>query len=138
LDHIRNHNTKITSQQNKYLSDLPRYVWVSEVSLPNIFTGNKHKLGDVVMRANATPQQHINGESLALAWFPGFIQLGHQLNLKEDWSIETHIPIARPSAATKETLLVLLLRVYRCHTYCSASAPDNKVHASRCAWWHGL
>lgn len=95
LEHIRNHNGKITTEQNEYFDDLPEYVWVSEVSLPNIFTGNKHKLGDVVICANATAQQHINGESMALAWFPGFIQLGHQLNVKEDWSIETHIPLFR-------------------------------------------
>jgi hypothetical protein len=95
LKHIQTHNDKITAEQNKYLQSLPKYVWVSEVSLPNIFTGNKHKLGDVVVRATATPKEHINGESLALAWFPGFVQLGHQLNWKEEWAIETHIPLFR-------------------------------------------
>ena len=95
LKFIRTYNTKITEEQNKYLDALPKYVWVSEVTLPDIFTGNKHKLGDVVVRANATPQEHINEESLALAWFPGFVQLGHQLNWKEGWAIETHIPLFR-------------------------------------------
>jgi hypothetical protein len=95
LKFIRTYNSKITEEQNKYLDALPKYVWVSEVSLPDIFTGNKHKLGDVVVRANATPQEHINGESLVLAWFPGFVQLGHQLNWKEGWAIETHIPLFR-------------------------------------------
>ncbi len=95
LKFIRTYSSKITEEQNKYLDALPKYVWVSEVSLPDIFTGNKHKLGDVVVRANATPQEHINGESLALAWFPGFVQLGHQLNWKEGWAIETHIPLFR-------------------------------------------
>ena len=79
LKHIQTNNDKITAEQNKCLESMPKYVWVSEVSLPNIFTGNKHKLGDVVMRADATPQQHMNGESLAFAWFPGFVQLGHQM-----------------------------------------------------------
>jgi hypothetical protein len=37
----------------------------------------------------------MNGESLAFAWFPGFVQLGYQMNWKEDWAIETHIPLFR-------------------------------------------
>jgi hypothetical protein len=95
LEFIRSHNDKITEEQEKCLDSLPEYVWVSEVSLPNIFTGNKHKLGDVVIRANTTREEYEREESLAFAWFPGFVQLGHQLNWKEDWAIENHIPIFR-------------------------------------------
>ena len=95
LNFIRTHNDRITEEQEKYLDALPKYVWVSEISLPDIFTGNKHKLGDVVMRANATREEYERDESLAFAWFPGFVPLGHQLNLKEDWAIETHIPLFR-------------------------------------------
>jgi len=95
LKHIRAYNDKITAEQNKHIESLPKYVWVSEVSLPDIFTGNKHKLGDVVMRADATREEYERDEILAFAWFPGFVQLGHKLNWKEDWAIETHIPLFR-------------------------------------------
>ena len=76
------------------LNSVPNYVWVSEISLPNLFTGNKHKLGDVIIRANATPEEHRSGESLALAWFPGFVQLGPKPNIKS-WPIENHVPLIR-------------------------------------------
>jgi hypothetical protein len=95
LKFIRTYNSKITEEQKKYLDALPKYVWVSEVSLPDIFTGNKHKLGDVVSRANTTREEYEKDESVVFAWFPGFVQLGYQLNWKEDWAIETHIPLFR-------------------------------------------
>jgi hypothetical protein len=86
--------SSLTLEQQSCLDSLSEYVWVSEISLPNVYTANKHKLGDVVLRADATPQEHSAGQSLALAWFPGFIQVGPQLNIKT-WGIETHVPLIR-------------------------------------------
>ena len=94
ISFIQEHVPELTEEQHVVLSSLPEYVWVSELSLPNIFTGNKHKLGDVVIRANATPEEHSNGKSLAMAWFPGFVQLGATRNIQR-WSIQTHIPLIR-------------------------------------------
>lgn len=94
LNHINNYVANFTVKQQNCFDSLPDYIWVSEVSLPNIFTGNKHKLGDVVICANSTPREHNHGESLALAWFPGFIQLGHQPNI-EQWEIGKHVPLIR-------------------------------------------
>jgi len=92
--HIAEEIPTFTQKQVKYFNALPKDIWVSEVSLPNIFTGNKHKLGDIVINANASPQEHLEGKSLALAWFPGFIQLGNNINL-DTWPITSHIPLFR-------------------------------------------
>lgn len=96
INFIRKCNKNLTQEQDDHLNGLPEYLWISEMSLPNIFTGNKHKLGDVVIRANANRREHRQGKSLALAWFPGFIQLGHALNIKP-WGIDTHVPLLRSS-----------------------------------------
>jgi len=94
LGFINDNASTLTANQQKCLDNLPKYVWVTEVSLPNIYTGNKHKLGDVVIRANASKEEHKEGESLALAWFPGFIQIGF-IPQVEGWSIDTHVPLIR-------------------------------------------
>lgn len=94
LSFIHDNASNITKTQQQCFDNLPNYVWVTEVSLPNIYTGNKHKLGDVVFRANASEDEHKNGTSLALAWFPGFIQLGFVPQV-EVWSIDTHVPLIR-------------------------------------------
>lgn len=94
LSFIHDNTSTLTASQQKCLDNLPKYVWVTEVSLPNIYTGNKHKLGDVVFRANASSDEHKNGRSLALAWFPGFIQIGSTPQV-EVWSIKTHVPLIR-------------------------------------------
>ena len=94
LDFIHDNANNMTTNQQQCFDNLPNYVWVTEVSLPNIYTGNKHKLGDVVIRANASQNELIEGKSLALAWFPGFIQLGFTPKV-EVWGIDTHVPLIR-------------------------------------------
>jgi hypothetical protein len=83
-----------TPKQKACLDSLPDFVWVSEISIPNIYTVNKHKLGDVVIRANATRKEHTKGENLVLAWFPGFVQIGHKRDI-QPWGITNHIPLIR-------------------------------------------
>lgn len=94
VDFINNHVNGLTPEQQSCLDSLSEYIWVSEISLPNIYTANKRKLGDVVLRADATPQEHSSGESLALAWFPGFVNIGSRLNIST-WGITTHVPLIR-------------------------------------------
>ncbi|MDT8301706.1 MAG: hypothetical protein RQ760_09495, partial [Sedimentisphaerales bacterium] len=94
LKFIQQNNNGTTDKQMEYFKDLPRFIWVTEVSIPNIYGGNKHKLGDVVTQANATKDQHKEGKSFVLAWFPGFIKLGITSQL-DIWSIDTHIPLIR-------------------------------------------
>ena len=73
---------------------MPEHIWVSEITLPHLYTGNKHKLGDVIIRANATDEEHSAVESFELAWFPGFIYFGsdHQIL---SWDVRTHVPLIR-------------------------------------------
>lgn len=91
---IQQHNSSMTEKQETYFNNLPSYIWVTEVSLPNIYTGNKHKLGDVVTQASASKDQHKEGKSIVLAWFPGFIQLGATPQV-DIWNIDTHVPLIR-------------------------------------------
>lgn len=83
----------LSPKQKQYLNSLSEYLWVSEVTLPNIYTGNKHKLGDVVIGAEATEKELVDGDNFALAWFPGFIKLG--FTQSEPWGIDTHVPLIR-------------------------------------------
>jgi hypothetical protein len=83
---------QLSDKQQQCLANLPGYLWVSEISLPNIYAGNKHKLGDVVHDATVTPQQLIQGDALVWAWAPGIVQIGPQPN-KETWETKTHIPL---------------------------------------------
>ncbi len=91
---IRQNTQNMTEKQETCFNNLPAYIWVTEVSLPNIYTGNKHKLGDVVTQASATKDEHKEGKSIVLAWFPGFIQLGYTPQV-DIWSIDTHVPLIR-------------------------------------------
>ena len=91
---VKHHAAQLTAEQQSCFDSLSEYVWVSEVSLPDIYTANKHKLGDVVLRADATRQESSAGRSLALAWFPGFIQIGCHPNVSP-WAIGTHVPLIR-------------------------------------------
>ena len=55
----------LTSEIQQQLNHLPNYVWVSEITLPELYTGNKHKVGDIVIRADAEAiRKLIMGESV--------------------------------------------------------------------------
>jgi hypothetical protein len=89
-------NTEISSDQRKKINSLSGYIWVSEISLPNIYDGNKHKLGDVITRANASEKEHAKGESVFMAWFPNFVFFNKNQTI-EPWFIDDHIPFIRHS-----------------------------------------
>jgi len=55
VDFIGKHVSNFTPEQQKCFDSLPDHIWVSEISLPNVYTANKHKLGDVVLRAALIP-----------------------------------------------------------------------------------
>lgn len=94
IKHIAENNSNLTPEQNKCLGGFPEYVWVTEISLPNLYSANKDKLGDVVIRADATEEQLTNGDAFGWAWLPGFVQLGNTTNF-ETWGIHSHIPLIR-------------------------------------------
>lgn len=84
----------LTPEIGQRFENMPEHIWVSEITLPHLYTGNKHKLGDIIIRANATDEEHSAVESFQLAWFPGFIYFGsdHQIF---PWDVRTHVPLIR-------------------------------------------
>lgn len=84
----------LTPEIEQRLDDMPEHIWVSELTLPHLYIGNKHKLGDVIIRANATAEEYLAGESFELAWFPGFIYFGSDHKFFP-WTVQTHLPLIR-------------------------------------------
>jgi hypothetical protein len=77
-----------TKDQREQLKKLPIYIWVTEISLPNIYTGNKAKLGDVLLDASKTNED----EFFVFGWFPGFARFGSDSE-HEPWYVRTHVPL---------------------------------------------
>ena len=91
---VQDGHTTLTPEIEQRLDNMPEHIWVSEITLPHLYTGNKHKLGDVIIRANATDEEYLAGKSFELAWLPGFIHFGSD-HRTFPWDIRTHIPLIR-------------------------------------------
>lgn len=92
---------KLTPQQQQRFQNLPDHFWVSEISLPHIYTGNKHKLGDILLRSDVpcTDASQIK-DILILAWVPGYIRFGFRHISENDpkietWGLTQHVPFIR-------------------------------------------
>lgn len=72
-------------------------VWVTELTLADLYTGNKRKLGDVVLRANATNEDYQKRQAVAFAWLPGIAWFGQKwrADVEKEWPITSHIPLLR-------------------------------------------
>ena len=59
LDHLRagraHDGTSLTAEQIALLENLPDWFWMVEVSLPQLYTGNRSKLGEVLISALEEP-----------------------------------------------------------------------------------
>lgn len=91
---VQKGHVTLTPEIEQRLDNMPEHIWVSEITLPHLYTGNKHKLGDVIIRANATDEEYLAGKSFELAWFPGFIYFGSD-NQILPWDVRTHVPLIR-------------------------------------------
>jgi hypothetical protein len=73
LAHVDHSGGQTAAQQVSFVSQLPKDFWITEVSLPDLYTGNKTKLGEVLVRSrtrrgdqdvkrhpNLTPRRHEN------------------------------------------------------------------------------
>jgi hypothetical protein len=74
--------------------------WVTEITTTNLYTGNKHKLGDVVLRSALHPKSIQNpSESRAVplfAWLPGVVWREPMVSSTPiPWSLQGHIPLLR-------------------------------------------
>ncbi len=64
---VQDGHTTLTPEIEQRFENMPEHIWVSEITLPHLYTGNKHKLGDVIIRANATDEEHSAVKSFELA-----------------------------------------------------------------------
>jgi hypothetical protein len=77
---------------------LPDQFWVTELTVPNLYSGNKHKLGEVICKADATRDELSNGTAVILIWVPGIIcYMPAQTGQLDPWSFTGHIPLLRGS-----------------------------------------
>lgn len=89
----------INTDIQQRLDALPDQIWVSEITLPHLYNGNKHKLGDMLIRASATNEEHVQRKSFEMAWFPGFIYFGSDRQAFE-WDVNTHVSLIRNNDKT--------------------------------------
>jgi len=84
-------NSNIFSKYMMYLNTLPDRLWISEISLPDIYVANHDKLGDVVLPVNI-PEESKKSDGLffSLIWIPGCVCFGSGQDIKE-WFIEDHV-----------------------------------------------
>ncbi len=85
---------RATNAQRAYLSSLPKYLWITEVSIPHLYSGNKAKLGEVVVDASASQKDIESGQCVFMAWFPGFLR--HRSKQRSElFGVDTHVPLIR-------------------------------------------
>ncbi len=75
---------------------LPDRFWATEVSLPDLYTANKHKLGDVISIVNPDRSALLARESIVFMWFPGMAMWHHNRWNAAAWSLTGHVPLLRP------------------------------------------
>ena len=90
------HNALTAGEVELLKRVLPRTIWVTEISLPDLYTANKHKIGDLIIDAGATRDKHQNCDSLVFAWLPGIARCGPGLaTVVPDWSLKGHVRLLR-------------------------------------------
>lgn len=96
---------KLTALELTLLDNaLPPLFWVTEITVPNLYIGNKHKLGDIITGANPTPQQYTTGQMTLFSWLPGIAFASPGLTAAATgWSLFGHIPLLRNSAPASPT-----------------------------------
>jgi len=85
------------------LLNCSEYIIITEISLPDLYTANKHKLGDVVTDAKMVKIDGILYLRFIWGWLPG-IQISEEPQNKTmppAWPINIHIPIFRHSNTLK-------------------------------------
>jgi len=91
---VESQGLELDQGQMEFLDTWPKYVWVTEITLPNLYVGNKTKLGDVVVDACASTAAITERECVVFTWFPGFMRRGIQPP-SEYWDLTTHVPLIR-------------------------------------------
>src|SRR5262245_13705542 len=74
---------------------------MTEVTVPNLYTGNKRKLGDLITLANANQQQFLTGATQVCCWLPGMLMTALS---SQGWSLFGHIPLLRGGNSSGQML----------------------------------
>lgn len=75
---------------------LPAQFWITEITTPNLYSGNKRKLGDIITLIDPTDPQIVAQQFHIFAWLTGICWHGPGLkNPAINWSIKGHIPLIR-------------------------------------------
>ncbi|RKY09852.1 MAG: hypothetical protein DRP66_01150 [Planctomycetota bacterium] len=89
-------NLEPSKEQMTQFQSVPTKLWVTEITIPNLYAGNKMKLGDVLINATASKVAADNNECFVLAWLPGFIRYGLS-GQTEPWLLYEYADIIRSS-----------------------------------------
>ncbi len=73
---------------------LPDRFWITEITVPNLYTANKRKLGDIISPASGSQHDFLAGAMTLFFWFPGLSWYNGSPALL-GWSLFGHIPILR-------------------------------------------
>ncbi len=99
IDSISDSNgNKVSGKEKQRLaSSLPDQFWLTEITIPDLYTANKHKLGDVISEASSKNKKDLQeGKATIFAWLPGLSRWGKGLQgPQEAWSLTGHVPLMR-------------------------------------------
>jgi hypothetical protein len=86
-------------------SALPGRFWLTEITVPNLYTGNKRKLGDIITSVAPTQQQYQTNEMVLFCWLPGMVWSGAGLTQPpQNWSLFGHVPLLRDASRASSLL----------------------------------
>ncbi len=94
-----NFGNKVSSELLKAIeSNVSGLLWITEISVPDLFCGNKAKLGDVVCRTDfeytgVTPNDL---EAVKFLWLPGFAIISLTTPKVMEWPITGYVHLQRP------------------------------------------
>jgi hypothetical protein len=97
-DSMRKPNRLTAAEVQMLRGVLPKTIWVTEISLPDLYSANKHKIGDFVTDAGASRAEYEAFRSLVFGWLPGVAYFNVPKLAKpftRDWSLKGHIRLFR-------------------------------------------
>ncbi len=106
LEHLRDSrchdSTVLSDEEVSLLADLPEMFWMVELSLPQLYAGNRSKLGDVLIDAlNAPASDDLSTSLLALRVPSGLVKRANDGTMRwHPLSMRAHSPIFQHRAHT--------------------------------------
>jgi len=91
----KNHYLSQFSEKDEIKLNFPELLWVTEISLPNLYSANKSKIGEIVLDATNSDDLEV-----LFAWLPEVYLQKDILNF--NFGINSHIPILRNTKANME------------------------------------